>query len=36
MFCYFPGSDKKMRSLATEYAREKSLFVVTIPRMQKN
>lgn len=35
MFCYFLGSDKKMRSLATEYAREKNLSVVTIPHMQQ-
>ena len=31
LFCYFLSTDKRTRRLATEYAREKGLVVVTLP-----
>lgn len=35
LFCYFLGPNKKMRNLATEYAKIKNLKIVTIPHMQQ-
>lgn len=35
LFCYFLGSNKKMRALAVEFARRKKLKIVTIPHMQQ-
>lgn len=34
IFCYYLGSDVRMRRLATEYAQKHKLKVVTIPHMQ--
>ncbi len=33
LFCYFLGKDKKERELATAYAKEKGLVVVTLPHL---
>lgn len=35
LFCYFLGSDPCLRKLASEYAKEKNLIIVTIPHMQQ-
>lgn len=34
LFCYFLGTDRRIRSIATEYGRKYGLTVVTIPHMQ--
>lgn len=34
LFCYFLGTDKRMRSIGTEYGRKYGLKVVSIPHMQ--
>lgn len=35
LFCYFLGSDIKLRNLAIEYAKTKNIKIVTIPHMQQ-
>ena len=35
LFCYFLGSDRKMRKLASEYAKAKKMIIVTIPHMMQ-
>ena len=36
LFCYFLGRDKRIRTLATEYARRKGLKVVTLPHFPQS